>query len=109
MSVVTKKHRLTHTPNYNYIRLFPPGEELSEKMKELGIDIDEMAQSSRLPVETIRQILNVEIALTPELAKHLERATLIPVGYWMRCEENYRERLLYAKEHPELTVIRRSI
>jgi plasmid maintenance system antidote protein VapI len=86
--------------------LLPPGAELAEKMSEMNIDIDEIAQRSSLSVKTIRCLLNVEITMTLEIAEHLEQATLIPVNYWMQCEENYRKKLRFVENHPDYPVVR---
>jgi plasmid maintenance system antidote protein VapI len=104
MSLIATKTKLLHTPDY--VVLLPPGAELAEKMSEMNIDIDEIAQRSGLPPETIRCLLDVEITMTLEIAEHLEQATLIPVGYWMRCEENYRKNLRFVENHPEYSVTR---
>jgi plasmid maintenance system antidote protein VapI len=104
MSLTVTRKRLSPTPNY--VVLLPPGAELAEKMSEMNIDIDEIAQRSGLSVETIHCLLNVEITMTLEIAEHLEQATLIPVDYWMRCEENYRKNLRFVENHPNYPVVK---
>jgi len=104
MLTLTKKKKRTsqHTPNY--IVLLPPGEILEEKLSEMELDVEGLAQRSGLSVETIQSVLQVKIAITLEIAEKLEKATRIPVANWLRHEECYRERLEYARQHPEMPV-----
>jgi len=102
MSTITKKRTYPHTPNY--VTLLPPGEILEEKLSEMELGIDELAVRSGLPVETIRNVLKVEIAVTREIAEKLEKATRIPRDNWLRHEESYRKNLEYSRQHPEMPV-----
>ena len=102
MSTITKKRTYPHTPNY--ITLLPPGEILLEKLSEMEMSTEGLAERSGLPVEVIRRLLNAEIAVTPEIAERLEKATRIPVRNWLRHEEIYRKNSEYSKQHPEIPV-----
>ncbi|MCL2625180.1 MAG: hypothetical protein FWD31_16085 [Planctomycetaceae bacterium] len=95
-----KKRYLPHTPNYIY--LLPPGEVLEEKIFEMGIDAAELAQRMKVPVETVEKLLRYEIPLTESLAKKIEKATWMDAEMMMCHEKNYRAKLAYAMEHPEI-------
>ena len=102
MPTLTKKKKRTYPHTPNYIVLLPPGNILSEKLSEMEIDVNELAERSGLLVETIQSVLKVEIAVTPEIAEKLEKGTRIPVDNWLRHEEGYRKNLEYSKQHPEI-------
>ena len=101
---MTKKKKRTYPHTPNYITLLPPGEILSEKLVEMGLNTEGLALRSGLSVETIQSVLNVEIAVTPEIAEKLEKATWIPVENWLRHKQGYRENLEYSRHHPEIPV-----
>ena len=61
----------------DYIVLTPPGKILAEKIYEMGIDASELARRCELPLETVRQVLNAEAAVTKEIAELLEKTTWI--------------------------------
>ncbi|MCL2304869.1 MAG: hypothetical protein FWC43_05945 [Planctomycetaceae bacterium] len=88
----------------NYIVLLPPGTILKEKLSEMELSIEGLAQCSGLSVETIQSVLKAEIAVTQEIAEKLEKGTRIPVGNWLRHEEGYHEALEYSRLHPEMPV-----
>jgi len=104
MPTLTKKKKRTsqHTPNY--IVLLPPGEILSEKLSKMELDVKGLAECSGLSIETIQGLLKAEIAVTQVIAERLEKVTRIPIANWLRHEECYRERLEYARQHPEMPV-----
>jgi addiction module HigA family antidote len=95
-----KLRHLPHTPNY--IALLPPGRVLAEKMFEMGIDAAELAKRMKVSAKTIEQLLNVEIPLTPILAAKIEKVTMMYADHLLRLETRYREKLVYAMEHPEI-------
>jgi plasmid maintenance system antidote protein VapI len=100
-TTVKKKKRIyRHTPNY--ITLLPPGNILEEKLSEMELSVEGLSECSGLSVEIIQSVLNVEIAVTQEIAEKLEKATRIPIGNWLRYEEGYRKNLEYSKQHPEI-------
>jgi len=90
----------SHTPNY--ICLLPPGRVLAEKMFEMGIDAAELARRMELPVETIEKLLRFEIPLTQEVADKIQEVTWMNAGLMMKHEASYREKLVFAMEHPEI-------
>jgi len=104
MATITKKKKRTYPHTPNYITLLPPGNILSEKLFEMGLDVEGLAVRSGLSVETIQGVLKVEIAVTREIAEKLEKATWIPTDNWLRYEQGYHENLEYARLHPEMPV-----
>ena len=95
-----KIHGLRGTPNYIY--LLPPGEVLEEKLFEMGIDAAELARRMKVPVETVEKLLRIEIPLTESLAQKIEQATWMDAKMMMNHEKNYRAKLAYAIDHPEI-------
>ena len=71
-------------------------------MFEMGIDAAELAKRMKIPVETIEKLLRYEIPLTRAVAEKLEKATWMPADLMVRHEASYREKLAFAKEHPEI-------
>ncbi|MDR3183340.1 MAG: hypothetical protein LBT89_10595, partial [Planctomycetaceae bacterium] len=86
----------------NYIYLMPPGELLTEKIGEMGIDAAELANRMQVPAETIEKLLKYEIPLTQPLADKIEEATRMSAAFMMRVEQSYRTKLVFAAEHPEI-------
>ena len=91
---------LPHTPNY--ITILPPGQLIEEKMFEMGIDAAELARRMEVPVEIIEKLLRYEIPLTEDVAEKLQKATWMDARLMMRHETSYREKLVFAMEHPEI-------
>lgn len=86
-----KRVKTKRTAEPNYITLLPPGEILAEKLDEMGVSAETLAQRMGLPFETIRKIIRAKIKVTPEIAELLERETQIPVYNWLRHEECFRD------------------
>jgi plasmid maintenance system antidote protein VapI len=99
-----KLQHLPHTPNYIY--LMPPGEILGEKIFEMGIDAVELAKRMKVSIKTVEQLLKTEIPLTPTLADKIEKVTWIPATFMLRAEKSYREKCIFAMEHPEIPAYR---
>ncbi|MCL2303867.1 MAG: hypothetical protein FWC43_02565 [Planctomycetaceae bacterium] len=94
----------TYQDTPDYIVLTPPGKVLAEKIHEMGIDADELAERCELPQEIVQRLLDADVVVTREIAEKLEKATWIPVKNWIRYEENYRNRLELVKQYPEKAV-----
>ena len=90
----------SHTPNY--ITILPPGDVIEEKMLEMGIDAAELARRMEVPVEIIEQLIRFEIPLTRDVAEKLQKAAWMDADLMMRLETSYREKLVFAMEHPEI-------
>jgi plasmid maintenance system antidote protein VapI len=84
----------------------PPGEVLEEKMFEMGINVAELAKRMKVSVKTVEQLLNAEIPLTQTLAEKIENVTWIPASFMLRVEKSYREKCIFAAEHPEIPAYR---
>jgi plasmid maintenance system antidote protein VapI len=95
---------LSHTPNY--INLMTPGDIVSEKMFEMGINAVELAKRMNVSVKTVEQLLNAEIPLTQTLAEKIENVTWMPASFMLRVEKSYREKCIFATEHPEIPAYR---
>jgi hypothetical protein len=80
----------------------PPGELISEKISEMGIDVAELARRMGISAETIKQLILHEIPLTPDVAETLEAVTLMPADSMMKHEVRYRKKWKYAMGHPEI-------
>jgi plasmid maintenance system antidote protein VapI len=80
----------------------PVGEIIAEKIFEMGLDADTLAQRMKVPVETVKKLIRFEIPLTENLAKKLERATWMPAHVMLHYETRWRENFAYAMEHPEI-------
>jgi addiction module HigA family antidote len=93
----------------NYICLDPPGFVLEEKMQEMGLWPDELAEKMGVPEITVRQLFEAEIPMTPELAAKIEQATKMSAELMMSLETGYHEDLLEAAANPDKRVYRKGI
>ncbi|MDR3199222.1 MAG: hypothetical protein LBU34_15250 [Planctomycetaceae bacterium] len=101
---IAKLRNLPHTPNY--INLMTPGDILAEKIFEMGIDAAELAIRMNVPLKTVEQLLKTEIPLTQTLAEKIEKITWMPSAFMLRVEKSYREKCIFATEHPEIPAYR---
>lgn len=99
----TQKVSYPHTPDY--VRLLPPGEIITEKIFEMGIDAAELAKRCELPEEVITQLLEAKIPLSPEIADKLEKVTWMPAETLLRFEKRYQEDLDFIQKNPDYPVI----
>ncbi|MDR3232095.1 MAG: hypothetical protein LBT46_00230 [Planctomycetaceae bacterium] len=91
--------RLPHTPQY--ITIHPPGDELFDKMEEMGIDAAELAKRMGVSLETVQKLFKWDIPLTRNLAEKIELATQIPANLMMQFEARALKKWTEAIEHPE--------
>jgi HTH-type transcriptional regulator/antitoxin HigA len=87
MKVITKN---TFLPDWTV----PPGSMLEEKIAEMGLTVETMAQRIELTPMEARRLLEGEIVLTDELADKLENLTGIPHEVWNNWEQTYRDDLI---------------
>jgi len=80
-----------HEPNY--VIPIAPGEHLMEKLEEMGMDKEQFAKKSKLPIEAVEMLFLGRLPVTPSLAATLERITHIPADLWLRFEKGYHENL----------------
>ena len=71
--------------------VFPPGDILKEKLKEMGMGPKEFALRTNKPEKTVIAVFNGESAITPEMAVLFERVTRIPAYFWLNHQRDYDE------------------
>ena len=87
MSIATKQ---TFLPDWTV----PPGSMLEEKIAEMGLSVEAMAERIEMTPTEARQLLEGEIVLTYELADKLEDLTGISHEVWNNWEQTYRDDLI---------------
>ena len=73
---------------------FHPGEELEDKLQEMGMSIDEFAKLSMVPCNIVRCIIKGEVSVTPDIACAFEEVTKIPARVWINMQHNYDDYIL---------------
>lgn len=68
-----------------------PGVTLDEKIKEMGLSIDDFAEKSRLTTSEIISIINGNASILPLTADKIEAATMIPSAFWLRSQKSYND------------------
>lgn len=66
-----------------------PGETLSEKLGEMGMDTKTFSVKAALPEKLVQAVLRTEHPVTPHMAAAFEKVTLIPASYWLNCQKHY--------------------
>ena len=79
---------------YNPIKVFHPGETLSEKLNEMEMTVAEFATQAGVPVFVVEAIIAGNMSITAELAMAFEQVTQIPAHYWLNAQHSYDEYLL---------------
>ena len=87
MSIATKQ---TFLPDWTV----PPGSMLEEKIAEMGLTVEAMAERIELTPIEARRLLEGGIDLTYELADKLEDLTGISHEVWNNWEQTYRDDLI---------------
>ncbi|HBT76382.1 MAG TPA: hypothetical protein DEB39_05530 [Planctomycetaceae bacterium] len=90
------RKRYPHEPNF--IIPIAPGEHLTEKLEEMGMDKEHFSKKSKLPLEAVDLLFLGRLPVTPNLAAALEKITKIPADLWLRFELGYHEDLKKAAE-----------
>ena len=85
-------------PNELQNEFFPdytvsPGETLLETLETIGVSQAKLARRMGCSVNLVNEIILGKAAITPEIARQLEQALLIPVSFWLNAERHYRESL----------------
>lgn len=70
---------------------FHPGENLSEKLDELGMGPKEFSVRTGKPEKTIIAILKGKSSITAEMAVQFENVLRIPAHFWLNIQRNYDE------------------
>ena len=76
---------------------FHPGEELEEKLQEMGMTIREFAERSQVPECIVQGIINGEESISADMAIAFETVTGIPAKMWIRSQHHYDEYILSQK------------
>ena len=71
----------------------PPGEGLLEEIEFRGISPQELASSLSLHVEAVKELIEGERAITPDIAARLEITLGISAQLWLNLEARYRTTL----------------
>jgi len=80
-----------YTPDW----VSPPGETLSEILKERKITRTEFASRMKLPKKTINQLIKGKVEITVRTAYKMELALGVPSArFWIERERLYRESLV---------------
>jgi len=72
----------------------PPGFMLEEKIAEMGLTVEAMAERIELTPTEARRLLEGEIVLTDDIADKLEGLTGITHEVWNNWEHTYRDDLI---------------
>jgi plasmid maintenance system antidote protein VapI len=81
----------TYTPDW----VSPPGETLSDILKERKITRTEFASRMKLPKKTINQLIKGKAEITVCIAYKMELALGVPSArFWIERERLYRESLV---------------
>lgn len=70
-----------------------PGETLLETLETIGMSQEELARRMGCPVKLVDEIIQAQTAITPEIARQLERVLHIPASFWLNMEQYYQETL----------------
>ena len=83
----------------------PTSDFLRDWMDENGVTSPRILAAMCAPLDVredvgdrLRAVLEVDAALTPDLADMLSRATRVPARFWLAFEHNYREGLAAGKK-----------
>ncbi len=72
----------------------PPGSMLEEKIADMGLTVELMAERTELTLLEARQLLEGEMPLTEAIAVRLEKLTGIRQEVWIGWEQTYRDDLI---------------
>lgn len=72
----------------------PPGSMLEEKIAEMGLTVEAMAERIELTPMEARRLLEGETVLTDTIAAKLEELTGIQQDVWNNWEQTYRDDLI---------------
>lgn len=70
---------------------FHPGEDLEEKLQEMGIGVAEFSARAQLPETIVGDIIKGEASITADIAIAFEEVTQIPAYMWLRAQHDYDE------------------
>lgn len=76
---------------------FHPGEDLEEKLQEIGMDVSTFSRLANLPESIVRDIMKGEASITADVAIAFEEVTQIPAYMWLRAQHDYDEYIVSQK------------
>lgn len=88
---------MAYTINLDHVA-FHPGEELREKLQEMGMSIEEFADKSHVSLEYAQGVLACERSITPETAVAFEMTTHISANLLLALQHDYDNYLLKQKK-----------
>ncbi len=68
---------------------FHPGEMLNEKLTEMGMSIEELAQLTTIQTHILTDIAHGNGTVTADIALALEKVTKIPAHIWLKRQKGY--------------------
>lgn len=68
---------------------YHPGEDLDEKLQEMGMTVEEFARRSLVPADIVRSIIAGETSITADMAIAFEEVTGMPAVLWLNLQRNY--------------------
>ena len=71
----------------------PPGDTIADLLAERGWSQQELAQRLDYSEKHVSQLINGKVPLTEEAAARLASVLGAPVGFWLKRETQYRERI----------------
>lgn len=86
-------------PSYIPPIAFHPGEELGEKLQDMGMTVNEFAERTLLSPQTILDVIACKIAVDEVIASQFEKVTGIPVHFWLAKQQRYDEFLIQQQSH----------
>lgn len=81
---------------------FHPGEDLEEKLQEMGMSVKEFATRVSKPEKTIIAVIKGKSSVTPEMAVAFEMVTKIPADLWLNMQKSYDEFIARKKREKEM-------
>lgn len=92
------------TTDYRYepTVVYPPGDTLAEVLESGGMTQAELAKRTGLSTKHINQIVNGSVAVTPDTALLLERATGVGARVWSNLEVAFRDHQSRLEEETRL-------
>lgn len=68
----------------------PPGATIKETMEEHNWSVQFLAEQMGVTEKILEKLIRGEIMLDDHIALRLERATMIPRGFWLTRERHFR-------------------
>lgn len=81
----------------------PPGETIADLLEERGWSQQELAQRLGYSEKHVSQLVNGKVPLTEDAAMRLNSVLGAPVGFWLKREAQYRERLAQQEARTRFT------